>query len=144
MLTIISYFNGKAVFISTDGLLRDAAEVHGKRIRIKNLHRSLDLCFQAFKKLKPLNFAFYADEKPGSSAKLTELIKIKLSDDKPDGNVILSDSPDSLITLAESGIICSSDSEIIDRCFVPVFDLSRYVLDINYKPNRLDISLIIS
>lgn len=144
LLTIISYLKGKPLFLSTDGLVRDAAEVHGKKIRNTDLQQSVSLCFQSDAIINSKKLIFYIDEELSSAKQLSALLKSKNSGNRISCEAVITNKPDSLLISSGNGIICSSDSEIIDSCIVPVFDLGKYILDFHFKPEYLDILSTIS
>jgi hypothetical protein len=59
---------------------------------------------------------------------------------KPVIKIISDPSPDHLIREAEEGVIASSDSTIIDKSALPVFDLPKYVLENSFSPHILNLS----
>ncbi len=62
ILTIASYLNGNKVFISTDGFLRDASEIHGKIFRTELLERSVELIITCLDSMKLNDIVFYIDK----------------------------------------------------------------------------------
>lgn len=49
---------------------------------------------------------------------------------------------DSVLTKYKSGLIASSDSELIDHSQIRVFDLARFVLQTRYSPDFFDLTYI--
>ena len=55
MITIGNYLNGNTVFISSDGFLRDAAEMHGKVFRKVLMEKVMKLMIEDLKYLRALS-----------------------------------------------------------------------------------------
>lgn len=143
LLTIGSYLSGRVVFISTDGILRDAAEIHGKTLKPEIIERALSLSISFLEMVGPSTVTFYVDEQVNSSRNLFEMILESLNDRGSDGHAILSPLVDSLLSEVKSGMVASSDSTVIDRSRVPVLDLPRHILSHRFHPSFIDLGLIL-
>ena len=53
--------------------------------------------------------------------------------------IIPHNSPDHILEKATEGILASSDSTIIDRSELPVFDLPKAVLEFHFEPEFIAI-----
>lgn len=126
--TISAYLAGRPVFIANDGLLRDAAEFHGKRVKKDLLERSIALIFSFLSDVKPGRADFFIDKPLHNSSHMFESLRNHLRESKIAGELASLEKPDELLLKMRTGIICSSDSQIIDRSELDVFDLSRHVL----------------
>ena len=62
LITIGSYLNGNLVFKSTDRLLRDASEIHGKVFRNELFNKAILLIFSYMQKNTPKSVHFYFDK----------------------------------------------------------------------------------
>ena len=140
LYTLAAYLRGFPVFISSDNLVRDASESHGTGEWEVHLAKGLDLLLKSLEGLKIKKAVFYVDNPLEHgweiSEKLTEIAK----QTKPEIEIIADQSPDHLIRQAKAGIIATSDSTIIDKSTLPVFDLPRTVLEYHFDPKliRLD------
>lgn len=134
LYTLAAYLRGFPVFISNDSLLRDASESHGSGEWEVHLDKGLDLLLKSLDRLKIHKAVIYIDNPleygREISGKLTEIAKRS----KPEFEIIADQSPDHLIREAKTGIIATSDSTIIDKSALPVFDLPRVVLEFHFEP----------
>ncbi len=135
ILTVSSYLNGNAVFISTDGILRDASEIHGKIFRTDLLDRSISLIFNFIQPLKLRQLIFYIDQQMSHHQKIKEMLSGRISESQ----IIISDQVDKSLANIASGIIGTSDSQIIKKTKLKIFDLSLQTLKFHFKPNFLDL-----
>lgn len=137
LYTLAAYLRGFPVFISNDSLLRDASESHGSGEWEVHLDKALDLLIKSLDNLKLQKAIFYIDNPLENgreiSGKLTEIAEHS----KPEIEVITDQSPDHLIREAKIGIIATSDSTIIDKSALPVFDLPRTVLEYHFDPKLI-------
>ncbi len=126
--TIGSYLNGNWVFIGMDGFLRDASELHRKKLKWEKIVQTVDLIFDFFIK-KNIQFVnFYFDTPISHSGKLSALITEKINNNKLDGDSQTVFSPDKVLIERKNGIICTGDSNIIDYSQVPIYDLAHEIL----------------
>lgn len=135
LFTIASYLNGNVVFISTDGILRDASEMHGKMFRTDLLDRSLNLIFDFCQPLMLRQLIFYIDQQVSHHQKIKELLSGRISESQ----IVISDQVDKSLAKITSGIVSTSDSQIIKKTKLKIFDLSLQTLNFHFKPNFLDL-----
>ena len=139
--TISSYLNGNIVFISNDGFLRDASEIHGKTTRTDLLERSIDLILQYSKSQKIKYIFFYIDQQVTKHEQVVEIINKKISNFKFSIKIEVSETVDRILIETETGIIATSDSQIIDKSKVKIFDLARNTLEFHFNPMFIDLSV---
>jgi hypothetical protein len=144
LITVGSYLNGNMVFICNDNFLRDVSELHGKIFRNKFVERSLQLTIDYLKKNNVKNADFYLDEPISKSGELCSEIRKCLIKNDISGKAQTCNSPDFILKNIDHGIICTSDSAIIDNCKVRVFDLARKVILFHFNPIFVDLREIIS
>lgn len=138
LFTVAAYLRGFPVYISNDGLLRDASENHGNTDWTDHLVKGLGLMLDSLEHLKPSEALFYIDIPIEQSLLLVEKIHHRLSGASLPHQILIHESPDHLLEKAREGILASSDSTVIDRLQIPVFDLPRAVLEFHFKPNFID------
>jgi hypothetical protein len=142
LYTVAAYLRGYPVYLANDSLLRDASESHGTGEWEIHLDNGLDLLMKSLEDLKLKKIVIYIDNPlkhgPVISERLSELSKIT----KPAIEIISDPSPDHLIREANTGIIATSDSTIIDKSSLPVFDLPRHVLESSFYPHILNLTEI--
>jgi len=139
LITIASYLNGSMVFISTDGFLRDASEIHGKLFRKDLLQKSLDLVFRCLKSLEFDSVEFVVDEQLMKRQMIVDSIGGIADSSELIYSAVLTDKADSFLIGCTSGLIATSDSQIIDKSNLNVFDLARFVLYHFYNPDFFEI-----
>ena len=136
--TLAAYLNGKLLFISGDSLLRDAAEYHGKRIRKDVLQQCTGLLFEYLTSKQPGRTDFFLDRPVHNSAVIQDILHEEINSSGIPGETATFDSADEVLRLMKTGIICSSDSGLIDQSTLPVFDLAAAVLNHHFKPQFPD------
>jgi hypothetical protein len=134
LLTIASYLNGSLVFISTDGYLRDASEIHGNAFQVKFLDKAALLLLQYLKEFTIASCMLYLDEKVNQSMLLAHKMKTLATKENIEIDFILSESVDQNLKGILTGFIATSDSQIIDNAKVPVIDLARNILEKQFQP----------
>jgi len=137
LYTLAAYLRGFPVFISNDSLLRDASESHGSGEWEVHLEKGLDLLIKSLAGLKIKKAVIYVDNPLEHSKVISEKLEEILKSSKPLIEIISDQSPDHLIREATDGIIATSDSTIIDKSILPIFDLPRAVLEFHFDPKLL-------
>jgi hypothetical protein len=143
LFTVAAYLRGFPVYLSIDGILRDASESHGSSDWTVHLDKALDLTMVLLEKIQPLNTVFYLDNPIEHCRVVVETIHNHFKDSGPDHEIVIHDSPDHLLEKAVTGILASSDSTIIDRSPLPVLDLPRAVLEFHFEPKFIAIEKLI-
>ena len=139
MITIGNYLNGNLVFISNDHFLRDAAEMHGKVFRNKMMDKVLGLLLEDLIYLKISRCEIYFDKPVSKSGELAAKVSEHLIQAGLNGHAETAESPDHTLKKINFGFIATSDSSIIDKSKVKVFDLARHVISRNFRPRVLDL-----
>ncbi|MCK4662071.1 MAG: DUF434 domain-containing protein [Bacteroidales bacterium] len=135
--TIGSYLNGNTLFVGTDNLLRDASEIHGKILRTKLLDRSLNLLFGYLKTLKIAEVILIIDEPVNHSKSLCKKINELIKKIGIKAKAEINKSPDIYLKTLKEGICATSDSVIIDKSNIKIFDLARNTLNFHFSPEFL-------
>jgi len=134
LITICSYLNGKFLYISNDGFLRDAAESHGKIKKPETIIRALILMFKYLSENKVKKIEIYLDSPVSYSKELSKKISLLFIEYNIAGNNYVVKSADYHLIQSREGICSTSDSIIIDHKN-KVFDLSYYILKRNFNPD---------
>lgn len=141
LLTIASYLNGDKVFISTDGFMRDASEIHGKVFRSELLERSIDLIKVFLISMNLECTVIYIDKQLNDHDTIKDYILNASNSTKND--VVLSEQVDKELKSLSSGIIATSDSQIIEESKVKIFDLARYTLKFHFNPKITNLKTLL-
>lgn len=139
MITIGNYINGNTVFISNDGFLRDAAEMHGKVFRRELMEKVIELLLEDLRYLKVSSTMIFLDKPVSKSGELASKIGIKLLEHGLSGMAMTTDSPDYMLKQSIKGYIATSDSSIIDMSKLKTFDLARHVIGRKFRANLVDL-----
>ncbi len=134
LLTIASYVAGQPVFRATDGFIRDASEFHGQMPPGHIIEKAVDLMIASLEKLKPLHTDFLIDIQVDGHDTIASMIRFEAFEERFPFQVLVSEQVDQKMIALIKGIVCSSDSGIIDRTKRPVFDLSDFVLTDHFNP----------
>ncbi len=134
LFTIYNYLLGRPVFISNDGILRDAGETRG---RIQNgtvFRKAVDLLLENLVKWNGATLRLFLDEPVSFSGQLATELTERLVQSGIDGEARTVPSPDHLLKNEKSDVVCTSDTAILDRYVGRVFDLPRIALEMSYHP----------
>jgi len=144
LLTIASYLNGNIVFISSDGYLRDASEIHGKVFRSELLSKSIDLTLEYCNSLALNQLFFYFDKQSNICEKVDGLLANKFLEREINIKVILSEHVDKELELLTSGHIATSDSQVIKKSNLNIFDLAYATLKFHFSPEFIDLNSLLN
>lgn len=140
LLTMSNYLLGRTVYISNDGLLRDAGEVFGRQQPLELLRDVIDFTFPMLKQGGSCSVAVYFDSPVAFSGELAGYLREQLELLQLPATVEAVHSPDFFLKKAEYGLVATSDSIIIDTCTTAIVDLPLMVLCEKFNPDfiRLD------
>ncbi len=133
LFTILNYRLGRLVFISTDGILRDAGSLHGKIRNDELFYDCITLLFDYLTLKTPACLNIFLDSPVSHSAKHKSTIDKALEQYSIKGSCQLVKSPDYEIKQNSEGVICTSDTAIIDRTENLIADIPRAVLEKKFK-----------
>lgn len=140
LLTIGSYLQGLPVFIAMDGFLRDASRFRRRFPKEELIKKSLQKLLQTsgFENQEELHFIF------DKSAKILydwdQIFQNNNFLDQCSLKISFCEKVDKTLILQSEGIVCTSDTDIIDKTPCKIFDLSRFVLAHHYNPLIIDLS----
>jgi len=138
LITVESYLKGLPVFLSDDGLMRDATGVHGSYRMGGVTDRAIGLFLREMPLLRADKIDIFLDAPVAYSGKMAADLRQRQSI----AEVTVVPSPDYRLK-SYAGIVASSDSVIVDRA-ERVFDLARYLLSRGYgfsPPDLLSLRL---
>jgi len=144
LYTLASYLEGNLVFISSDGFLRDASEIHGKSINRILVQKSAELVFTYFKKYTVKRIEFFIDRQVNDNLIIEKILESVFSPHTVVSEIKISDHVDKDLKTSTESLIATSDSQIIVSTENLIFDLAFHVLDDKYSLNIPDIRLILS
>ena len=133
-----SYLLGRAVFISMDGFLRDASEMHRSTLKTEILDKTMSILIEYLKQAHIDEVYFYIDEPVSKSGELAAQINSLFNIKDIKGEALTTYSPDKILIQTNFGVVCTADSAIIDNCSVNIFDLPRAILNLYFNPVFFD------
>lgn len=128
LFTVNNYLLGKPLFISNDGLLRDAGEMRGRIINKPQFSRSVSLMLEVLQMWSGASYIHYLDEPVSHSGRLSIELCKDMVQMGIEGDAFTVRSPDQMLRQEKSDAICTSDGGIIDQYQGRVIDLPRYLL----------------
>ena len=128
LFTVNNYLLGKPLFMSNDGLLRDAGEMHGRIVDKAQFSRSVSLMLEVLQMWPAAKFINYLDEPVSYSGRLSIELCKDMAEMGIEGDAFTVKSPDQSLMHEKSDAICTSDGAIIDRYQGRVIDLPRFLL----------------
>jgi hypothetical protein len=144
LLTIGSYLHGRVVFISNDGFLRDASAAHGKAIETLLPFRAVEIVIGYVAKTEISGVKLYFDSQVTGFEIFCEKLEKSLPDFVLQPEIIVSANVDKNLINQTEGIICSSDSIIIELTQLKVFDLAKATLEYNFWPKFFDLNALLT
>ena len=135
LFTINNYLLGKPLFISNDGILRDAGEMRGRILNKTVFNTAIGLMLDVLKEWDEATYLLYLDEPVSFSGRLSIELSKDMVQMEIDGEALTVKSPDHMLKHESSDAICTSDTVIIDHYHGRVVDLPRYLLEKFYQPN---------
>ncbi len=128
LFTVNNYLLGRPVFISNDGLMRDAGEMRGRIINKPQFSRSVSLMLEVLLMWPGATYIHYLDEPVSHSGRLSIELCKDMVQMGIEGDAYTVQSPDNMLTKERSDAICTSDGGIIDQYKGRVIDLPRFLL----------------
>ncbi len=144
LFSLINYRLGKILFISTDGILRDAGSLHGKLKEQHALNSGIEMMVDYLALQNPASVEIYLDSPVSHSEKHAALIREMLTDKGIKGKSSVIRSADWALRHGAECIIATSDTGIIDSAMLPVTDLPLAILRSNYNTEFLDLAELLS
>lgn len=149
LYTVANYLYGKVLFLSTDGWLRDAAEVHGAKAGASRKHgeildEAVSILFWWLARNRPIRVDFYLDRPVSLSGELAARLRSRLAELELPGSAVTIQSADFALKRVIDAVVATSDSTIIDACRCRVCDLAYLVLSERFSPLFVDLRQIVS
>jgi len=128
LFTVNNYLLGRSLFISNDGMLRDAGEMRGRIINKPQFSRSVAMMLEVLQMWQGASYIHYLDEPVSHSGRLSIELCKDMVQMGIEGDAFTVKSPDQVLKQKSSDAICTSDGGIIDQYQGRVIDLPRFVL----------------
>jgi len=144
LFSIANYLLGRLVFISNDGFIRDAGEVYDKLQTHAKFSDAIELVMEYLVREGASAIHFYIDEPVINSSLLEDQLKKLIGESGLDGDTILCRKPDDELIKITEGVICTSDSEIMDGTQCPLADIPYGVLREKFNLEIDDLARVLS
>ena len=135
LFTVNNYLLGSPVFISNDGLLRDAGEMRGRIVNKPVFSQSVCLLLETLLDWPGATYVQYLDEPIPFSGRLAMELSKDMMQMGITGEAFTHHSPDQVLISESRDAICTSDTGIIDRSDCKVIDLPFAILQKFYHPD---------
>jgi hypothetical protein len=133
LFTVTNYLMGRPLFISNDGMLRDAGEMRGRIVDKPQFSRSVTMMLEVLQLWPKATFIHYLDEPVSYSGRLSIELCKDMVQMEIEGDAHTVQSPDHMLVTERSDAICTSDGAIIDHYQGKVIDLPRFLLENIFK-----------
>ena len=144
LFSLLNYRQGRTLFIATDHLLRDAGSLHGN-IRNEPLFlECVNLLMEYLPGQMPASIEIFLDSPVSHSLKHARMISELLVKHHLKGNCHVVRSADWALKQFQDGIIATSDTVIIEKTGIPVFDLPRNILESLFNARFIDLNDIVN
>lgn len=137
--TISSYLLGLPVFISGDGFLRDASQKRGKLEKNAKISEAVHLLIKYLEQFHDHAIYFWLDDTGAATELILNELHLSTSDWKSKPITEISQQVDKMLISTPGGVICSSDSGIIDKANSQLFDLAKHTLISAFDPEFIAI-----
>ena len=135
LFTINNYLLGRPLFLSNDGILRDAGEMRGRIINKTQFSRSVSMMLEVLQMWTGITFIHYLDEPVSHSGRLSIELCKDMAEMGIEGDAFTVKSPDQMLIQEKSDAIATSDGGIIDRYEGRIIDLPRFLLQHYFQPD---------
>lgn len=134
LFTVNNYLLGRPLFLSNDGILRDAGEMRGRIVNKPVFSRSVCLMLDVLNLWKYATFVLYLDDPVSFSGRLAMELSKDMVQMEIEGEALTVRSADRMLLEERSDAICTSDTEVIDGYRGKVIDLPRFLLEKFFNP----------
>jgi hypothetical protein len=135
LFTVNNYLLGRPLFISNDGILRDAGEMRGRIINKPQFSRSVSMMLEVLQMWAGVTFIHYLDEPVSHSGHLSIELCKDMAEMGIEGDAFTVKSPDQMLIQENSDAIATSDGGIIDQYEGRIIDLPRFLLQHYFQPD---------
>ncbi len=143
LFTLLNYKLGRLVFIGTDNFCRDTGSLFGKIRKEEYFTDAAKQLVNFIQSLAPLYAVFYLDSPVSFSKGHCCFINKQIDEHKISGEARLVKSADQELKKIKNGLVCTTDSAIIKSSDCLVTDLSNKVIHYYYKPDLLNLRLLL-
>ena len=140
LFPIANYLLGRLVFISNDGFIRDAGMAYDKLPAHEKFNEAIGLVMEYLTMEEPSVVNLYVDKPVTNSERLADQLRYKVTQLPFDGQVVLCKKPDNELVKLTDGVICTSDSVIMDETPCQLADIPFEIFRRKFKTDIVDLS----
>lgn len=140
LITVASYLQGVPVFIANDSILRDAAQLRGKIQQLTRVETACDLMLKMLISIRPATSIIFIDKEFTFHDKIISGFLKSQWWDNDRIRLEVVDKVDKILISKENGIVCTSDTGIIDRTSGKIFDLPAQIIKETFSPDFFNLS----
>ncbi len=144
LFTVSNYLYGRTLFLANDGFLRDTGENHDMIPNPEILRKAAEFILLFVNELKPARAVFIIDEPVFQRLDPLSPIPEIITSSNSNNEVLLVPVADRELMERNRGILATSDSVIIDKSDLPVFDLPFHLLKNRFHPRFIKVSRILT
>lgn len=139
LFSLLNYRLGRIMFIGTDNVMRDAGSFHGKIQNEPLFKECIELMLGYLSDQTPDSVQVYLDSPVSHSQKHAEMIRELLGKHHLNGSCQVVKSADWALKQFQNGIIATSDTVIIEKSGMHLFDLPRNILEGVFKARFINL-----
>ena len=143
IFTLLNYRLGRFVFISNDGICRDAGSLFGKIRKDSLFNECAMILIEFLSNYLNTSITIYFDSPVLSSKKHRSLLLQLTDDTNINIDVSLVQSADQSLLNDPSSVLASSDSVIIDNAMRPVLDIPKIIIEGKYGYSLIDLGSLL-
>lgn len=141
ILTVMNYLLGKTLFISDDGFVRDIGGMHGRIYDTGSFRRAAGLVL-GYLAGEQLTSEMVIDRPVYNSGRHRRIIEEEASQKGGVSRIVAAESADRYLQELDRGTAATSDSAVLGRAEVAVFDLAAAVIRARFEPELFDLRTV--
>ncbi len=144
LLTLSAYLQGLPLFVAMDGFLRDAASFRGRFPKMEMIEKSFHKLLAFLSLTGHSTIVIYLDNNSAKVYDWEEIFdRVKIYD-IPRLEIQCCQRADTVLQQKQTGIICTSDTHIIDQTPRRCLDLACHVLKFFFNSQFVDLSQLVN
>jgi hypothetical protein len=143
LFTLLNYRLGSFVFISNDGICRDAGSLFGKIPKESIFNDCVTMLIDYLSEFNAVFTKLYLDL-PVSSSKKHHALLLKMAGERISNlEILLVKSADQSLLADSSKVLATSDSAIIDSSKKPILDIPKTIIEWKYNHSITDLGSLL-
>ena len=144
LFTLLNYRLGRFVFISNDGICRDAGSLFGKIRKESLFNECVTILSEYLSNFMNSSITIFLDSPVAFSKKHLELLLEMAEKGKFNLEVNLVKSADMSLLKDSSKVLATSDSFVIDNSKKPILDIPKAIIEKKYNSSVTDLGILLS